>query len=66
MCKKQALAAIAHKILINCYHILKYKVPFKELGSDYFTKGQEEKLLLHYKKKLLKMGYKVDVQPFVA
>lgn len=42
MGRKQALAAIAHKILINCYHILKYKVPFKELGFDYFTKGKEE------------------------
>ena len=43
MGRKQALAAIAHKIIINCYHILKYKVPFKELGSDYFNKGKEER-----------------------
>lgn len=62
MGKKQALAAIAHKILINCYHILKYKVPFKELGGDYFTKGKEDKLLLHYKKKLQKMGYDIAIQ----
>lgn len=66
MGKKQALAAIAHKILINCYHILRYKVPFKELGGDYFTKGKEDKMLLHYKKKLLKMGYEIDLQPILA
>jgi len=66
MGKKQALAAIAHKILINCYHILKYKVPFKELGGDYFTKGKEDKILQHYKKKLLKMGYEVALQPVEA
>ena len=29
--KKKALVAVGHKILIMCYHILKYKVPYKEL-----------------------------------
>lgn len=66
MGKKQALAAIAHKILISCYHILKYKVPFKELGGDYFTKGNEDKILQHYKKKLLKMGFEVALLPIEA
>jgi transposase len=63
MGRKQALAAIAHKIIINCYHILKYKVPFKELGSDYFTKGKEEKLVQHYKKKLMNLGYSISIEP---
>jgi len=63
MGRKQALAAIAHKILINCYHILKHKVAFKELGADYFTRGKEDKLLLHYKKKLQKLGFEVALQP---
>lgn len=63
MGKKQALVAVAHKILISCYHILKHKVAFKELGSDYFTKGKEDKLLVHYTKKLKKMGYEVALQP---
>lgn len=62
MGRKQALAAIAHKILINCYHILKYKIPFKELGFDYFTKGKEEKLVQHYKKKLLNLGYNISIE----
>ena len=62
MGRKQALAAIAHKIIINCYHILKYKVLFKELGSDYFTKGKEEKLVQHYKKKLMNLGYNISIE----
>jgi len=66
MGKKKALAAIAHKILISCYHILKYKIPFKELGGDYFTKGKEDTLLLHYQKKLQKLGYRVVLQPIEA
>ena len=31
--KKKTLVAVGHKILIMCYHILKYKVPYKELGA---------------------------------
>lgn len=66
MGKKKALIAVAHKILISCYHILKYKVPYKELGADYFTKGKEDKLLQHYKKKLWQMGFEVALQPIEA
>jgi transposase len=33
--KKKALVAVGHKILISCYHILKYKVAYKELGENY-------------------------------
>jgi hypothetical protein len=69
MGRKQALAAIAHKIIINCYHILKYKVPFKELGSDYFTKGKEEKRREEKRswcsiiKKLMNLGYSISIEP---
>lgn len=66
MGKKQALCAIAHKLLISCYHILKYKISFKELGGDYFTQGKEDKLLLHYTKKLHKLGYEVALQAIEA
>lgn len=66
MGKKQALCAVAHKILISCYHILKYKIAYKELGGDYFTKGNEDKILAHYKKKLIKLGYEVALQPIEA
>ncbi len=33
--KKKALIAIAHKILISAYFILKNKEEYKELGTDY-------------------------------
>jgi hypothetical protein len=54
---------IAYKFLISFYHILKHKVPFKELVADYFTKAKQDKLLLHYKKKLQQMGFEVALQP---
>ena len=39
--KKKALVALGHKILIMCYHILKYRCPYKELGGNYLD--NEEK-----------------------
>jgi transposase len=63
MGKKQALVAVAHKILISCYHILKNKIPFKDLGADYFTKGKEDKMLIHYKNKIEKLGFEVNLKP---
>jgi transposase len=32
--KKKALVALGHKILIMCYHILKYRCAYRELGID--------------------------------
>ncbi len=66
MGNKKALVAVAHKMLISCYHILKYKVGYKDPGADYFTKGKEEKLLKHYQKKLHQLGYEVALQPIQA
>ena len=39
--KKKALVALGHKILIMCYHILKYRRAYKELGGR--LPGQEKK-----------------------
>jgi transposase len=63
MGKKKALVVVAHKMLIACFHLLKYKIPHRELGADYFTRGKGDKLLLHYQKQLNKLGYAVALQP---
>ena len=33
--KKKTIIALGHKILIACYHIIKDKVDYKELGADH-------------------------------
>lgn len=40
---KRALIAIAHTILIAIYHMLKEKVPYYELGADYYSVKNQEK-----------------------
>lgn len=60
--KKKALVALGHKILIMCYHILKYRRPYKELGGDYLDKRRKEKITRSYIKRLNHLGYEVILQ----
>ena len=60
--KKRALVALGHKILIMCYHILKYKRPYKELGGDYLDKRRKDRITTSYVKRLNHLGYEVILQ----
>ncbi len=57
--KKKAAVAIAHKILIIAYHVLKSKQPFYDLGTDFLEKRKKvstEELMV---RRLQKLGYSV-------
>ena len=60
--KKKALVALGHKILIMCYHILKYRHPYKELGVDYLDRKRKDKIARSYIKRLNHLGYQVILQ----
>lgn len=60
--KKRALIAVGHKILIMCYHILKYKVGYKELGVDYLDVRRKDKIIKSYVKRLRNIGYNVILE----
>ena len=60
--KKRALVALGHKILIMCYHILKYKRPYKELGGDYLDKRRKDRITRSYIQGLNHLGYEVILQ----
>lgn len=57
---KKAAIAIGHKILVACYHMLKKKVPFDELGAQYLDQLQAERKVKYHVKKLEEMGYHVS------
>ncbi len=59
--KKKALVAVGHKILIMCYHILKYKVPYKELGPNYLDTREKDRIAKSYIKRLTNLGYTVTL-----
>src|SRR5512136_728774 len=60
--KKKALVALGHKILIICYHILKYRRPYKELGADYLDRRRKDKIARSYIKRLNHLGYEVTLE----
>jgi len=60
--KKKTLVAVGHKILIMCYHILKDKVPYKELGSNYLDGRKKDRIAKSYIKRLTNLGYAVTLK----
>ena len=60
MGKKQALCAVAHKMVVASYHILKNKVAYKDLGADYLQKNRQDKQIAYYLKRLEKLGYEAE------
>ena len=59
--KKRALIAVGHKILIMCYHVLKYKVPCKELGANYLDMRKKDRIVKSYIKRLTNLGFAVTM-----
>jgi len=59
--KKRALVAVGHSILTIVYHVMKYKIPYKELGEDFFDKLNTDRLRKHYTKRLESLGYRVEL-----
>lgn len=57
----RATVAVAHSILIAIYYILKNKISFKDLGSDYYTKFNAEAKAKYYLKKLQELGSSIPV-----
>jgi transposase len=60
--KKKALIAGGHKILIMCYHILKYKAPYKELGANYLDTRKKDRIVKSYLKRLTNLGFTVTLK----
>ena len=64
--KKKATVAVGHAIIVMAYHMLKHKVPYKELGADYFDRLNVSYVKSHFTKRLEALGYKVTLEPLQA
>lgn len=64
--KNRAAMAVAHSMLIAIYHILKNKVPFRNLGSDYFDGFHREHKIRSHLKRLQALGWGPDSSPATA
>lgn len=61
--QKKAIVAVAHSILVICYHLIKRKEPYRELGGDYFDKRRPEETAKRLMKRLEQLGFNVTVVP---
>jgi len=59
--KKKAIGALEHTILVMAYHMIKRRVPYHELGADYFEKRNSELTAKRLIKRLEKLGYQISI-----
>ena len=54
---KKAIVAIAHRILLGIYHVIKDGVEFRDLGEDYLTLRNKSQKVFHLRKQALALGF---------
>lgn len=64
--KNRATVAVAHSMLIAIYHVLKFGVPFRDLGADYYNNFNREHKIKGYLKRLKALGWSPDISPVPA
>lgn len=64
--KNRATVAVAHSMLIAIYHMLKFDVPFRDLGADYYNNFNREHKIRGYLKRLKALGWTPDFSPASA
>jgi transposase len=58
--RKRAIVAVAHSILVICYHIIQRKEPYRELGGDYFDQRRPEATAKRLLRRLQHLGYDIS------
>jgi transposase len=61
--KKRALLAVAHSILVIAYRLMERGEDYQDLGADYFDRRQPEALARRLTKRLIHLGYEVNLSP---
>lgn len=54
---KKAIVAIAHRILLGVYHVIKDGVEFRDLGEDYLTTKNKSQKLYNLRKQAESLGF---------
>jgi transposase len=60
---KKAILAVAHAILVTIYHMLFNHTDYKDLGVDYFEKGDKLRIIRRAVSRIEHLGYKVALEP---
>jgi transposase len=64
--KKKAIIALAHKILVIVYTLLKTGQVYQERGATAFDERQKDRIVHRLERRIAQLGYKVHLEPVVA
>lgn len=60
--KQKAAVAVAHAILVICYHLLARQTTYQDLGPDFFERRRQEAIEQQLVRKLERLGNKVTIE----
>ena len=66
MSGKKAMLAVAHKILVIVYTLLKSGEEYQERGAAALDERQKDRLLEQMQRRIERLGYKVSLEPITA
>jgi transposase len=61
--KKKAAIAVSHSMLIAAYWILKERIPYHDLGPDYFLRRNQQAIQRRCVRQLQQLGFQVTLEP---
>ena len=64
--KQKAIVAVAHKILVVIYTLLKTGQLYQERGAAALDESQKERIVHRLENRIAKLGYKVHLEPIDA
>ncbi len=59
----RAAMAVAHRILVYAFHMMKQKADYKDLGANYQDERQKERSERYFRGALERLGYNVQLTP---
>jgi hypothetical protein len=54
--------AVAHSMIVIGFYVIKYRLPYRDLGADSSIRRHRERTLRRAIKRLNSLGYKVTAQ----
>jgi transposase len=64
--KNRAVVAVGHTILVICYHMIKNRTKYEDLGADFFNRRNENAIISQSLRRLEALGYTVSIEKKVA
>ncbi len=61
--KPRAMLAVAHRLLVSIYSMLRDQVPYQDVGPDHFDRLQAQRLERHSVRRLEALGFQVPLMP---